>query len=219
MSSCIMLLLFFFQAEDGIRDYKVTGVQTCALPICQRRLYETGISRYRGYCFAVSDRAERGRQVRTGSRAAAAGLGDGGTVRSVSAGARTLCELAPTGGSGASRRGAAGVGPPLRRGGPAGGNGGPHGRVAHHAGSRQNGGRANRHAVGSRRTGRVLHSRTCSRPFAAGSGRGALGRGERAREGQPASDSAGREEKRGGEERFPVAEGEEEFLVVSARIR
>src|SRR2546426_5016194 len=27
------LCLFFFQAEDGIRDYKVTGVQTCALPI------------------------------------------------------------------------------------------------------------------------------------------------------------------------------------------
>src|SRR6266850_3468300 len=26
---------FFFQAEDGIRDYKVTGVQTCALPILQ----------------------------------------------------------------------------------------------------------------------------------------------------------------------------------------
>src|SRR5688500_20163189 len=25
--------LFFFRAEDGIRDYKVTGVQTCALPI------------------------------------------------------------------------------------------------------------------------------------------------------------------------------------------
>src|SRR5256885_8283713 len=31
--------VFFFQAEDGIRDYKVTGVQTCALPIfvCQVR--------------------------------------------------------------------------------------------------------------------------------------------------------------------------------------
>src|SRR5256885_4835769 len=28
------MLFFFFQAEDGIRDYKVTGVQTCALPIC-----------------------------------------------------------------------------------------------------------------------------------------------------------------------------------------
>src|SRR5205807_4763200 len=28
--------IFFFQAEDGIRDYKVTEVQTCALPICGR---------------------------------------------------------------------------------------------------------------------------------------------------------------------------------------
>src|SRR5690606_41254042 len=27
-------MLFFFQAEDGIRDFHVTGVQTCALPIC-----------------------------------------------------------------------------------------------------------------------------------------------------------------------------------------
>src|SRR6266446_8114640 len=27
------MFYFFFQAEDGIRDYKVTGVQTCALPI------------------------------------------------------------------------------------------------------------------------------------------------------------------------------------------
>src|SRR5690348_18349050 len=30
--------LFFFQAEDGIRDGRVTGVQTCALPICRRDL-------------------------------------------------------------------------------------------------------------------------------------------------------------------------------------
>src|SRR5256885_5466740 len=29
----VSLAFFFFQAEDGIRDYKVTGVQTCALPI------------------------------------------------------------------------------------------------------------------------------------------------------------------------------------------
>src|SRR2546426_7234721 len=28
-----LMFFFFFQAEDGIRDYKVTGVQTCALPI------------------------------------------------------------------------------------------------------------------------------------------------------------------------------------------
>src|SRR2546429_5539070 len=29
-----MIFFFFFQAEDGIRDVAVTGVQTCALPIC-----------------------------------------------------------------------------------------------------------------------------------------------------------------------------------------
>ena len=29
----IILFIFFFQAEDGIRDSPVTGVQTCALPI------------------------------------------------------------------------------------------------------------------------------------------------------------------------------------------
>src|SRR6266496_1539392 len=30
----IFFFFFFFQAEDGIRDLYVTGVQTCALPIC-----------------------------------------------------------------------------------------------------------------------------------------------------------------------------------------
>src|SRR5438034_5824069 len=30
------VLFFFFQAEDGIRDHCVTGVQTCALPISPR---------------------------------------------------------------------------------------------------------------------------------------------------------------------------------------
>src|SRR5256885_7451048 len=33
------MLMFFFQAEDGIRDYKVTGVQTCALPILFRAFF------------------------------------------------------------------------------------------------------------------------------------------------------------------------------------
>src|SRR2546430_12903831 len=33
---------FFFQAEDGIRDLTVTGVQTCALPICE------SVARYTG---------------------------------------------------------------------------------------------------------------------------------------------------------------------------
>src|SRR5438445_2417384 len=39
----ILLLLFFFQAEDGIRDIGVTGVQTCALPIFHLPL--RGVSR------------------------------------------------------------------------------------------------------------------------------------------------------------------------------
>src|SRR5690606_39376179 len=30
-----LLFFFFFQAEDGIRAFHVTGVQTCALPICR----------------------------------------------------------------------------------------------------------------------------------------------------------------------------------------
>src|SRR5260370_24182268 len=32
-SACVCIVFFFFQAEDGIRDSSVTGVQTCALPI------------------------------------------------------------------------------------------------------------------------------------------------------------------------------------------
>src|SRR5690349_23066094 len=33
---CLIFFFFFFQAEDGIRDLYVTGVQTCALPISMR---------------------------------------------------------------------------------------------------------------------------------------------------------------------------------------
>src|SRR5437879_11113841 len=36
--SYVFFFFFFFQAEDGIRDTSVTGVQTCALPIFDRRL-------------------------------------------------------------------------------------------------------------------------------------------------------------------------------------
>src|SRR5260370_6961450 len=34
------MFVFFFQAEDGIRDSSVTGVQTCALPISLHILFE-----------------------------------------------------------------------------------------------------------------------------------------------------------------------------------
>src|ERR1039457_3157260 len=37
-----LAFFFFFQAEDGIRDYKVTGAQTFALPITCRRQKRTG---------------------------------------------------------------------------------------------------------------------------------------------------------------------------------
>src|SRR2546427_6682367 len=33
IAACSVTIIFFFQAEDGIRDLTVTGVQTCALPI------------------------------------------------------------------------------------------------------------------------------------------------------------------------------------------
>src|SRR5262249_58851925 len=38
----IFVCFFFFQAEDGIRDWSVTGVQTCALPILPFRRLECG---------------------------------------------------------------------------------------------------------------------------------------------------------------------------------
>src|SRR2546430_11114466 len=36
--SGLIVFFFFFQAEDGIRDLTVTGVQTCALPISYRMM-------------------------------------------------------------------------------------------------------------------------------------------------------------------------------------
>src|SRR5262249_59296305 len=48
-SSCLHIVcefrcfFFFFQAEDGIRDWSVTGVQTCALPISRKNCPGCGI--------------------------------------------------------------------------------------------------------------------------------------------------------------------------------
>src|SRR5205809_3210983 len=55
-------LFFFFQAEDGIRDVALTGVQTCALPIL---VFQGTNDSARGSVFAVAcsqgeDRATRG---------------------------------------------------------------------------------------------------------------------------------------------------------------
>src|SRR2546429_2098562 len=45
----LFFFFFFFQAEDGIRDVAVTGVQTCALPIFNGGIsIGTTVSRYKG---------------------------------------------------------------------------------------------------------------------------------------------------------------------------
>src|SRR5690606_40628204 len=54
--------LFFFQAEDGIRDFHVTGVQTCALPISPHLVPTLCVAtHYEGHQYAFPRRAwERG---------------------------------------------------------------------------------------------------------------------------------------------------------------
>src|SRR2546429_625128 len=45
----ILLMVFFFQAEDGIRDVAVNGVQTCALPIFGRPSTDFLLTHRRGW--------------------------------------------------------------------------------------------------------------------------------------------------------------------------
>src|SRR5256885_15952675 len=75
-----MSYVFFFQAEDGIRDYKVTGVQTCALPILllddqpdydtsymeDRRVAKDCLLSYRGNRYSVPFRYARSEERRVG---------------------------------------------------------------------------------------------------------------------------------------------------------
>src|SRR5260370_16121462 len=53
------ICFFFFQAEDGIRDSSVTGVQTCALPIWRRQHRSEALSR----ASICSARASTGRST------------------------------------------------------------------------------------------------------------------------------------------------------------
>src|SRR5256885_9952916 len=48
-----IFFVFFFQAEDGIRDYKVTGVQTCALPISRTAAAEPAAAAWAASAAAV----------------------------------------------------------------------------------------------------------------------------------------------------------------------
>src|SRR3712207_7412601 len=59
----LMYMYFFFQAEDGIRDIGVTGVQTCALPISEVGQVPAAAFRNRRqtlYQFRGASRAARG---------------------------------------------------------------------------------------------------------------------------------------------------------------
>src|SRR5437667_9369681 len=70
MSRC--LFFFFFQAEDGIRDRDVTGVQTCALPICGghgRTVPDRAAYRWRGVRRWRDSRGGGGVDGRSGDRA------------------------------------------------------------------------------------------------------------------------------------------------------
>src|SRR5438093_2083859 len=86
MMFIIFIFVFFFQAEDGIRDWSVTGVQTCALPICSLAIWLTEGNSFRqsGHQVAQKNsmttlprRSERWTSLplRSGSVNAGAGLG------------------------------------------------------------------------------------------------------------------------------------------------
>src|SRR6266568_5277285 len=95
---CVTGFFFFFQAEDGIRDGTVTGVQTCALPICLRRERQAPGPR-------AADGRPRHHRRRAGRRGAERprghrGRGRGRRVRDV----RRAVGAAPGAGRGAAGR-------------------------------------------------------------------------------------------------------------------
>src|SRR2546430_8169023 len=70
------IFFFFFQAEDGIRDLTVTGVQTCALPICtgdRRRITEMDIPRPAWFAPHAGDQPAVGREGQPMDRRCSAG--------------------------------------------------------------------------------------------------------------------------------------------------
>src|SRR5437868_13382012 len=71
-----MFIFFFFQAEDGIRDRNVTGVQTCALPICLRGASEDLLFTTDMLIEDVHFRRETHRAEDVGWKALARGLSD-----------------------------------------------------------------------------------------------------------------------------------------------
>src|SRR2546430_13676062 len=59
------MMIFFFQAEDGIRDLTVTGVQTCALPIFWRQ-FRRRLDPGRPYCLVLGHTEDEVREICAG---------------------------------------------------------------------------------------------------------------------------------------------------------
>src|SRR2546430_3054210 len=97
--------LFFFQAEDGIRDLTVTGVQTCALPIYRR-----------GDAAARHGRRRSGRSPRPSGASSGRSRSNGSTPwkRACERTARACCAAGDTH-AGISRSGAGSSPPPACR--------------------------------------------------------------------------------------------------------
>src|SRR5258706_10691134 len=78
---CLFAFFFFFQAEDGIRDWSVTGVQTCALPISPGA---HGAAAGEVFRVATGERhefaAQAGNRLRCGASATAMVVGPFGTL-------------------------------------------------------------------------------------------------------------------------------------------
>src|SRR3989475_6240816 len=66
-----MILFFFFQAEDGIRDLTVTGVQTCALPILTVYVPPKAADRIAGRLQTIAAQHQWALSIRTDSAALA----------------------------------------------------------------------------------------------------------------------------------------------------
>src|SRR5438093_11857856 len=73
-----VIFFFFFQAEDGIRDWSVTGVQTCALPISRKAAGDSATSKSVTVISPPSQTGKvnvgRGRKGNRARRARTAGL-------------------------------------------------------------------------------------------------------------------------------------------------
>src|SRR5437763_6154968 len=79
ISLTLSCIIFFFQAEDGIRDTSVTGVQTCALPIfAPKKLFARGDNLANSFLGAIDEVAVFNRALSAGEIRAIYNAGSAG---------------------------------------------------------------------------------------------------------------------------------------------